>query len=195
MMILRFVFLLVLFEPISCKVFEECEHVLPSEFEKQCSTPEGFHGKAAPQHTRQNCKSNRNCPKSLHTTIITHPPFSVLMEVQLKQMSRDCCGYCNIIKTNQSFSDVFTDNSPFLNNSDIIFPVLGKHGAERLYGYWFIPLVPTPPGTFVEKRKTQPEIVADVMTGLSKLWPLLVILLLFSLLAGHYLSILQTGVI
>ena len=36
---------------------------------------------------------------------------------------------------------VLTNDSPSLNNSDVIFPVFGSQFSTQLYGLWFIPFM------------------------------------------------------
>ena len=83
----------------------------------------------------------------------------------------------------------------------VITNILGKvdYGLDFFWSKILILIISffiqVPPGLYILKRKSQTDIVNEVMAGIIELWPLLVILFVFALLAGFvvWLSEMRTN--
>ena len=97
-----------------------------------------------------------------------------------------CCGSCRnhhttTTSTNTTINELTRD---ILNQSNIVYPVLGVGGATRLYGYHYIPLIKLAAGYYVSKAPTSEEVMTNLIVACLNLWPLLLVMLLLALIAG-----------
>ena len=109
------------------------------------------------------------------------------MEKQIRNILSICCGDCTNkekVKEVEDITAVLANGSALLKSSDIIYPVFGRQTATKVYGIRFIPLMRVPPGLYITRKKTQAENGKELLLNAFNLWPLIVILHVFALLAG-----------
>ena len=68
------------------------------------------------------------------------------------------------------------------NETDMVFPILGKAEATSLHGRYFIPLIETPKVYFITHANH--HVLRDVMISCLNLWPMLAITALMVLISG-----------
>ena len=107
-------------------------------------------------------------------------------------MLESCCGNCAKPVKSVSFKNISEVTISSINTSDIIYPILGRANTETLHGFWYIPFNDIPSAYYVTKMKTPVETIESIFNGLSDLWPLLLFCLLFALIAGYIVWVLET---
>ena len=177
-MLFRLIFVSLLLHNTECSTNEQCEEIVQHDFSKECTNLYDLK-ETINKHKNEPCKKNKYCPL-MHALEIKQPPISSLMKLQMSEMIYKCCGNC--LKSNDE--RMFNEALRNLSHYNLIFPVLGSKDANNLYGFYFIPVVEIPIGTYVTKERKKQDIVFHVLHGVTGLWPLLVILLLFAFLAG-----------
>ena len=162
---------------------EQCESIINYNYnteESHCTKIMVVSKKKLPS-----CRNTTQCPMKSRHTVINYTTPVWFMSRQIFDMFALCCGDCNLNqKIVDDISKLFENESTLLKSSDIVYPVFGSQASPQLYGFWFIPFMPVPPGLYIVRRKSREEITNEVMSHIIKLWPLFVILIVFAMLAG-----------
>lgn len=171
---------------------KECLHIIHNDF----SNCIGAETEGPPPNDtdlfESKCMEERICRKTFRLSSVELPPFSRGMENHIRHMLTNCCGKCAVSTIVDRFKDVSHVTVKSLHSSDIIFPIFSRSDNEKLYGFWFIPIIDIPDAYYVRKKRTNEEMLRDMLNRFARLWPLLVICLLFALLAGFFAWILET---
>lgn len=108
-------------------------------------------------------------------------------------MIPDCCGGCINIKHVKNY----TSQGKFANDlnlgkiqDDIVYPFLGKTDTLTISGWYFIPVIDISRITVVTNKKMPQEIILELITSSLKLWPLLSICIMMTVIAGFFMWIL-----
>ena len=108
-------------------------------------------------------------------------------------MIPDCCGGCINIKHVKNY----TSQGKFANDSnlgktqdDIVYPFLGKTDTLTISGWYFIPVIDISRITVVTNKKMPQEIILELIMSSLKLWPLLSICIMMTVIAGFFMWIL-----
>ena len=164
---------------------EQCQYIMRYNFDgfdenQRCTREMNFKSSKQSQ-----CRNTTQCPMKTRITKIKHWAQVAVLDTQISNMMSKCCGDCSYDKVEvDDINDVLSNNSTLLKSSDIIYPVFGLQSSTQLYGFWFIPVMEVPPGLYIVKRKSPVEITTELVMNIVQLWPLLVILLTFAVLAG-----------
>ena len=164
---------------------DKCFTIIPTEcsfFETQIISDE-------------TCSDADVCQRPLNFTYLQINPFFHFLEYVTDGIFRICCGNCKTLsKGNQNIIDIADLNADSINSSDFLFPVLGFHSTTRLYGYHFIPILDLSTGYYLTKEHTRGEIMERLIRSCVNLWPLLVIVLILSLIAGFIVWVMETWI-
>ena len=141
----------------------------------------------------EKCSKDDVCQKEFNFTLINMAPFAEILYNIVKNVFNICCGACKELSGYKAMNVSITDFSrELMNKSHFVFPILGFHSSTRIYGYHFIPILELSSGYYVTQEHTRTEIMRRLIISCANLWPLLVIMLLLSLIAGFFIWILET---
>lgn len=108
-------------------------------------------------------------------------------------MIPDCCGGCHNIKHVNNYES----QGKFANDSnlgkiedDIVYPFLGKTDTLTISGWYFMPVIDISSITVVTNKKVAQEIILELIRSSLKLWPLLSICMMMTVIAGFFMWIL-----
>ena len=108
-------------------------------------------------------------------------------------MIPDCCRGCLNVKHINNYAS----QGKFANDSnlgkvedDIVYPFLGKTDTLTISGWYFIPVIDISRITVVTNKKMPQEIILELITSSLKLWPLLSICMMMTVIAGFFMWIL-----
>ena len=59
----------------------------------------------------------------------------------LKFAFKMCCGGCNSFNVTRTFDHIWQVTPETMQDTQLVFPVLGPAAATRVHGYHFLPLV------------------------------------------------------
>ena len=136
------------------------------------------------------CSENDVCNKSYTITYLTLPPYHLLFGIEYFVLER-CCGKCVSYKLNhQPVSEGKVNRIIHENRSDFVFPVLHRYSANRFHDYYFIPVVRVPSFIYITPMPKSSFFLA--VTGCFQLYPLLIVCLLMSLVAGFVIWCMET---
>ena len=178
---------------------EKCLAIVPPHF-RECSSrnrqPEG--GTAKPfneEEKEEECSTSRVCNKPFTFTYIEKHPFVHALQTIFSNALRTCCGKCKSLENYPSrtvHSQQFSRS--LVNASSFVFPVLGYHNLNNMYGYRYVPILELSNGYFITRAQTPEQIVDRVMKSCASLWPLLLIMLLLAVVAGFLVWLTETCV-
>ena len=167
----------------SAKNFEKCTVKLDMMLSQEygyCETPS--------IETEIPCEDIKICQKHFRIVSFQIKPYSPELVADL---INTCCGACaksNITKNIVNISEI-TRN--LMNDSDFVFPVLGRENAKSLYGYRFLPIMETPSIYYVVPKQRK-NIMMEVLKSCKNFLPLLVICLLMTSLSGFFCWVMET---
>ena len=101
-------------------------------------------------------------------------------------MIPDCCGGC----LNVSQEEFANDSNLGKVEDDIVYPFLGKTDTLTISGWYFMPVIDISRITVVTNKKISQEIILELITFSLKLWPLLSICMMMTVIAGFFMWIL-----
>lgn len=165
------VFLLVLIPITKCGTsYNTCQVKLDLSV---CSltNPENF--------TTGECHQGPICTKHFNIAYMTHKPYSAEILIDLLRM---CCGNCLKSSIISNFSKVSHITPELLNTSHFVFPVLGTHDSEYLYGYRFLPLIETPSVYYITYKNN--NLVYSLIVSCVNMWPLFLVCALMVVISG-----------
>ena len=169
----------------------ECLHIKYENFSNCVRAHEWKPGNKSKPYS---CWSENICRKTFNISAIKLPPFSLLMDIHVKEMVFHCCGDCAEILNGSSFSNMSEVTATSISTSDIIFPIFSRSSVNTLYGFWFIPLIDIPSGYYVTRERSKGQIMKDMLMDILKLWPIICICLLLAVISGFVVWILETWV-
>ena len=136
------------------------------------------------------CSENYVCNKSYTITNRNLRPYIYLFSVE-NSLLKKCCGKCmssvsiTTVSPISEIHDIIYTTSP-----DFVFPILHKSRAERLYSYFFIPVVRSPNFIYITQMPESSFFYA--VRACLNLYPLLIVCLLMSLVAGFVVWFMET---
>ena len=81
-----------------------------------------------------------------------------------------------------------------INDSHIVYPVLGERDVTRMFGYRFIPFWDTPGAYYITGKRTKMAVVKRLIVSCGNFWPLLVVMVVTAFIAGFFIWIVETWV-
>lgn len=168
---------------------QKCLNVMAPHFEK-CANDEP---EVNALSGAGECSTVDVCQKKFHFTKIRMEPFDSIIYNIFSNIFSICCGKCKrIADYSNTTIEVKDFNQSSINKSDFIFPVFGFHDSQRVHGCHFIPILDLSGGYYVTQSRTQAEIMTRLITSCANTWPLLVIIILLSAIAGFFIWVLET---
>ena len=137
------------------------------------------------------CSAYPACNKSYKITNLDLQPYIQLFSVE-DSFLKKCCGKCTpsvnvtIVPPESEIHDIIYTSHP-----DIVFPVLHKSKETMLHSYYYIPTVRVP--NFVYITQMPESSFFRAITACINLYPLLLVCLLMSLVAGFVVWCMETG--
>ena len=116
--------------------------------------------------------------------------FGAKISVQVAQMLQRCCGLCTKYHQTNLLPPLENNNKTIVDTLDIIYPVYASPDAQHVQGFYYIPVLKVPSAFYFRKQKTEKDMAEDIIFGCLRMWPLLTMCLILSLIAG--LNLLQT---
>ena len=140
------------------------------------------------------CQDVHLCKNNFNISFVKIEPFSSenFKEI-IKYILQNCCGGCTRTSELNTFN-ITEVNSASINTSHLVFPILGRTGSRRLYGYYFLPTLDVPGGYYITEKRSKQEVLRRLVASCGNLWPLLVIILLLSMIVGFLIWIMETWV-
>ena len=130
------------------------------------------------------CINESLCRRVFKISRIRRQSFASKTLVHISDMLENCCGQCAKYYLTDIFTQLAHVNVSIMESSDIIYPVVGRSSLDELYGFYYIPVLEIPSAYYFTLAKSKREMAMDMVTGCLKMWPLLAICLLMSLIAG-----------
>ena len=119
--------------------------------------------------------------------------MSTHITIQMANVLERCCGGCS--KYNETIirrrGRNQTDISELLDKYDITYPVLTSRSLSGFEGFYFIPVFKPQSSFYITLKKSEKEMALDVIMSCVGMWPIVVIGVLLSLIAGIYFSTLH----
>ena len=136
------------------------------------------------------CSENEVCNKSYRITYINLPPYYNLFRIEDSVLEK-CCGKCVSYTLNhRPVSKGIVNRIIHENRPDFVFPVLHRYSANKLYDYYFIPVVRVPSFIYITPMPESSFVLA--VRGCFQLYPLLIVSLQMSLVAGFVIWCMET---
>ena len=136
------------------------------------------------------CSEHAFCNKSYTITYVNLPPYIMLFRIEHLVLEK-CCGKCVSYTYNyRSASKGQVNRIIHENSPDFVFPVLHRYSANKLHGYYFIPIVRVPSFIYITPMPESSLFLA--VRGCFALYPLLIVCLLMSLVAGFVIWCMET---
>ena len=194
---MRFLHLLVFLAAYKVKLLiasDDNKQNQPNQVSK-CIRIEYFGKPMNPNRTGIPCAENKVCTsrRKLNISYIEFPSyfcnFTQAYTPPIEGILLSCCGEC--VRSNFNIVNVFRNISELtpllLNQSDFIFPFFGRASTAMLHGFYYLPLHDIPPAELITERKG-----ADFIAFSRKVYPITVICVLVSILAGFGCWICET---
>ena len=127
-------------------------------------------------------KTGRIYRRSLGTTIATH----------ISEMLRRCCGNCTKFYQTNLLPGQDETNKTVVQEFHFVYPVYGISTVKSIQGMHFLPVLNFPSAYYVTLKKSEREVAVQMIMTCLEMWPLIVICLLMSIIAGFLIWILDT---
>lgn len=135
------------------------------------------------------------CQKTFNVSFVHLEPFSTMEYKRLLlSLLNTCCGPCTKTTTLKTFKDMTEVTMKSIKTSRVVFPILGRRNAKKVFGHHFLPLLDVPGGYYITEIPSDKKIVQRLVKSCRNLWPLLVIMLLLSIIAGFFIWCMETWV-
>lgn len=134
------------------------------------------------------CHKEPICRKDFNASYVKIEPYSTMI---VRDVLRTCCGKCAKVSVVETFQNINQVPANTENASDFIFPILGRSSAQRLYGYYFIPLV-EPPSIYYFTA-IEEDVVIELIKCCFDMWPLLLICVILIAISGFIGWCLETS--
>ena len=136
------------------------------------------------------CSEHAFCNKSYTITYVDLRPYIDLFSIEHSVLEK-CCGKCvSPTSKRRSASKGKVNRIIHENRPDFVFPVLHRYSANKLHGYYFIPIVRVPSFIYITPMPESSFFLA--VRGCFQLYPLLIVCLLMSLVAGFVIWCMET---
>ena len=133
------------------------------------------------------------CSRGFNISYVRLEPFtSESFRNLVENVISYCCGSCRNTVVVKTFNNMTEISPSSINSSHVLYPILGRLEATSLYGYYFVPFWNAPGAYYITTRRTKTVILKTLITSCGNLWPLLIIMLLMSLIAGFIVWIIDT---
>lgn len=142
--------------------------------------------------TTNPCIHNSICNRTFNISFIKRQAFRFTIKYAIHDMLHHCCGVCTRLNVVHMFTYVSELDYDSIITSDIVYPILGRHDQDRLYGHYFIPTFDLPTAYLFTQEKSKEKMVEQIVNACIDLWPLLVICILAAIIAGFLLWSMET---
>ena len=140
------------------------------------------------------CTGKTTCRRIFKLLKISRRTSGTKMTVQISNLLKRCCGNCSkyhIKYSDRPLSDLISDEAT--KNIDIIFPVPSTSAnTKEMLGFHFIPVFDVPSAFYITHPVSNRERTVNMIKDCLANWPLLVICLLMSFIAGFIGWVLET---
>ena len=171
----------------SDKDFHKCISVYNADFDV-CSL------KSLPAFVNQQCREDIEiCTKTFNVSLVNMPPYSKL-RTMVVNMIRRCCGNCTSLFFVNTLDSMLHLNMESISTSHLVFPVLGRYYAERMHGYYFLPLLEAPSAYYITKKPDSRMAMDRIVISTLNMWPLVVICLLMAFVTGFIVWLMETWI-
>ena len=99
-------------------------------------------------------------------------------------MLSNCCQRCAKCTVVHEIEHTMSLNESILEDSDVIFPIVGEGSVVNQKGFHFLPIHDAPTSYYFILRKSNESIIKEIIYACLDLWPFLVICLLFAFISG-----------
>ena len=131
------------------------------------------------------CINEEICRKTFTLSYVSEQLFGDTMKETIITLLENCCGGCaRCILKNELESILHLGSHLSTNASDIIFPVLADPMFDQLYGYHFIPVFEVPSAYYFTLRKSEADIIKELIWVCLNMWPLFTVSLLLAMISG-----------
>ena len=135
-----------------------------------------------------NGTSDSICEKFFNVSYIRMEPYNInILEFVFKM----CCGGCNRFNVTNTFEHIWQVTPKIMQDTQLVFPVLGPSVATRMHGYHFLPLLEAPFVYYITERRID-TITSHFMHSCLGMWPVILICLMFAAIAGFVCWISET---
>ena len=147
------------------------------------------------EDTPVECTQANVCKKHFRFSDIKVQPFVHILENVVISAIEMCCGSLKCRNDDHYDNETISLRNltlSKLNSSNFIFPVLGQYSTNSVYGFHYIPILELSNGYLLTKETTSAEVLNTLIKSCANLWPLLVIIILLSVIAGFIIWIPET---
>ena len=178
----------------------QCRFIYDSSFErcsKQQSDPWNFtnriHATDVLRDRRpSSCPDHGVCGKVFNVSRVQGQTLNDETLALVSEMLRQCCGECGQFQLNEITDEISHMDMNDLEQSDIIFPFVGRESLRELYDYHYIPIFQLPGAYYFTLEMTEKELAVIIISGCLNLWPLLFICVLWAIIAGFFVWLCET---
>lgn len=142
--------------------------------------------------TPKGCVFNPPCRRVFKVGRLRRQTFGAKTLVQISEMLHRCCGDCTKYKRINIDRPLHDLNDTELDEYDVIYPVPAQKQTNELYDRYFIPVYNVPPAYYFTLKKSNKDMAINIVQGCTKMWPLLAVCILMSLIAGFFGWIMET---
>ena len=111
---------------------------------------------------------------------------SELFQKPVHRLLRRCCGACANINQVRVLNTIKDLNTSEISDSDFIYPVFSKASKERMYGYYYLPLIEIPGLMYASEPPKR-----SLLNLLSNVFPICMVSLLLCVVAGFICWLLE----
>ena len=120
--------------------------------------------------------------------------MSTHIAIQTAKLLERCCGGCS--KYNETRIKYPMDNqseiSDMTKKFDITYPILSSRSLSGSKGFYFIPIFKPQSSYYITLKKSEKEMAQDVIICCMGMWPIVVIGVLMSIIAGFFVWLCDT---
>merc|ERR1712048_311634 len=133
------------------------------------------------------------CRRLYHLGRLRLQSFGSKTRVQISDMLERCCGPCTKYFIHSLYKPLSEINETQFNSLDIIYPVpSSSKSLTEVHGFYFIPVLDMPNAFYITERKSDRVRTIEMIEGVLKLYPLLIICLLMAFIAGGVIWVMDT---
>ena len=136
--------------------------------------------------TKKECVHEGICRKTFNVSRFPRQLFALTMRTVISNMLHECCGDCAQCTVVHKLYKITELQTPSVYLSDIIFPILAEPSVTEMYNYYFIPVFDIPTAYYFTLKMTNKEMIIKLVRACIKMWPLLTICILLSLISGCF---------
>lgn len=113
-----------------------------------------------------------------------------LLDFFLLKVLPECCGKCakwnavNLFDSLRDYQHSTEQQLPDLNATNVLFPLLGGSSTNKQFEFFFLPIFEMSSLLLITRTREESDMAKSLLSGIFTIWPLLLVCLLMSCIAG-----------